>query len=97
MKENIIVEKTFRFSLDIISLYKDLQEQREFVLSKQLLRSGTGIGANVSEATAGQSKKDFIAKMIQEILDSVVREILDFSSRLESIWTRNGNDLSLRS
>jgi four helix bundle protein len=63
MKENIIVEKTFYFSLDIIALYKNLQEQREFVLSKQLLRSGTGIGANVSEATAGQSKKDFIAKM----------------------------------
>ena len=63
MKENIIVDKTFRFSLDIIALCKSLQEQREYVLSKQLFRSGTGIGANVAEATAGQSKKDFIAKM----------------------------------
>ncbi|MFA6470335.1 MAG: four helix bundle protein [Bacteroidota bacterium] len=63
MKQNIIVEKTFQFSLDIIALYKILQEQHEYVLSKQLFRSGTSIGANVAEATAGQTKKDFTAKM----------------------------------
>ena len=62
MKENVIVEKTFEFSLDIIELYKQLKK-KEFILSKQLFRSGTSIGANVREATAGQTKKDFITKM----------------------------------
>ena len=63
MKENIIVNKTFQISLEIITLYKRLLEQHEYILSKQLFRSGTSIGANVAEATAGQTKKDFIAKM----------------------------------
>lgn len=61
--ENKILEMTFDFSLQIISLYKILIEKKEFVLSKQLLRSATSVGANVEEATAAQSKKDFIAKM----------------------------------
>ena len=63
MKENLIQEKSFQFALDIIELYKILIDSKEFVLSKQLLRSGTSIGANVEEATAAQSKRDFIAKM----------------------------------
>jgi len=63
MKENIVIEMTFQFSLKIISLYKILTEQKEFVISKQLLRCGTSIGANVEEANAAQTKKDFIAKM----------------------------------
>ncbi|WP_291114335.1 four helix bundle protein [Flavobacterium sp. UBA6135] len=62
-KENIIVTKSFDFALVIIELYKQLAEQKEFVISKQLLRSGTSIGANVQEATAAISKKDFTAKM----------------------------------
>lgn len=62
-KENIIIDKTFKFSLDIISLFKELQNEREYILSKQLLRSATSIGANVEEASAAQSKKDFINKM----------------------------------
>jgi len=62
-KENIIIDKTFKFSLDIISLYKKLQNEKEYILSKQLLRSATSIGANVEEALAAQSKKDFINKM----------------------------------
>jgi four helix bundle protein len=49
--------------LSIIDLYKSLVAEREYVLSKQLLRSGTSIGANVSEAAAAQSRKDFISKM----------------------------------
>lgn len=61
--ENIIVDKTFKFSLDIISLFKKLQQEREFIISKQLLKSATSIGANVEEATAAQSKRDFISKM----------------------------------
>ncbi len=63
MKENIILELSFSFSLKIISLYKILSEQKEYVLSKQLLRSATSIGANIEEANAAQTKKDFIAKM----------------------------------
>ena len=59
-KENIILDKSFDFALQIIELYKQLITEKEFVLSKQLLRSGTSIGANVEEATAAISKKDFI-------------------------------------
>ena len=63
MKQNIIKEKSFNFALDIINLYKDLATQKEYIISKQLLRSGTSIGANIEEASAAQTKKDFIAKM----------------------------------
>jgi four helix bundle protein len=62
-KENIILERSFEFALKIIELYRQMAEQKEFVLSKQILRSGTSIGANVEEASAGYSKKDFAAKM----------------------------------
>jgi len=62
-KESIIQTRTFNYSLDIIELYKFLSSQKEFVLSKQILRSGTSIGANVEEATAAISKKEFISKM----------------------------------
>jgi len=61
--ESIIKGKSFAFALEIIHLYRALMEQRKYVLSKQLLRSGTSIGANIEEATAGQSRKDFLAKM----------------------------------
>ena len=54
---------SFGFSLQIIGLYKLMIDRKEFVLSKQLLRSATSIGANVEEAMAAQSRKDFIAKM----------------------------------
>ncbi len=64
MKENIILDRTFQFALDIVNLYKRLVEQKEYVLSKQLLRSATSIGANVEEAMAGHSRKDFLAKMV---------------------------------
>ena len=64
MKENIIQEKTFRFAVRIIKLYKYLiGEHREFVLSKQILRSGTSIGANIEESIGGQSDKDFLHKV----------------------------------
>ena len=64
MKENIIQSKSYAFALNIISLYKTLiSEKKEFVLSKQLLRSGTSIGANVEEALAASSKADFINKL----------------------------------
>ncbi len=63
MPESIIEQKSFEFALEIIDLYSRLQEQREYVISKQLLRSATSIGANVEEASGGQSTKDFLAKM----------------------------------
>ena len=63
-KENIIIDKTFEFSLRIIELYKYLTiEKKEYILSKQLLKSATSIGANVEEAIAAQSRKDFLSKM----------------------------------
>ena len=64
MKENVIREKSYVFALRMIKAYKFLtQEQREFVLSKQVLRSGTSIGALVKEAEHAQSRADFINKM----------------------------------
>jgi four helix bundle protein len=62
-KPNIIKDKTYKFALDIIKIYQQMINQNEFILSKQLVRSGTSIGANVEEATAAQSRKDFISKM----------------------------------
>jgi four helix bundle protein len=62
-KDNVVLNKSFDFALEIIELYKILKSKNEFVISKQLLRSGTSIGANVEEATAAQSKKDFTTKM----------------------------------
>lgn len=61
--KNVIQEKAYNFALSIIDLYKKMEIQNEYTLSKQLLRSGTSIGANVEEASAAQSKKDFISKM----------------------------------
>ena len=64
MSENIISKKSFDLAVRTVNLYKHLTaEKKEFVLSKQLLRSGTSIGANVSEAERGQSKADFNAKL----------------------------------
>ena len=62
-KENIIVSKSYSFALDIIGLYKFLIEKKEFVMSKQILRSGTSIGANIHEAVASESKKDFVHRL----------------------------------
>lgn len=60
----VILDKSFDFAVRIVNLYKYLyNDKKEFVLSKQLLRSGTSIGANINEAQAGQSKADFISKM----------------------------------
>lgn len=62
--DNIIAEKSKQFAIRIVNLYKYLlKEKKEFILSKQLVRSGTSIGANVAEAICAISKKDFTAKM----------------------------------
>ena len=64
MKENILIDKSIDFAARIIKLTKLLDEQRkEHIISKQILRSGTSIGANINEAQYGQSKADFIAKL----------------------------------
>ena len=62
-KKNIIKDKSFAFAIEIVELYKVLVERKEFVLSKQMLRSGTSIGANIREAEHAQSKADFIHKL----------------------------------
>lgn len=64
MKENIIQIKNYAFAVRIVKVYQHLcEEKKEYVLSKQLLRSGTSIGANIEEAIGGQSGKDFYAKL----------------------------------
>lgn len=63
-QDNLILDKSFAFAVRVVKLYKFLcDEKKEYILSKQLLRCGTSIGANINEAQAGQSKADFIAKM----------------------------------
>ena len=64
MKENILIDKSIDFAARIIKLRKFLEEkQKEHIISKQIVRSGTSIGANIHEAQYGNSKADFIAKL----------------------------------
>lgn len=64
MKENVVREKSFDFALRIVKMYRYLVEnKKEFVLSKQVLRAGTAIGANVEEACQAESKPDFVHKL----------------------------------
>ena len=63
-KDNVLIEKSFKFAIRIVNLYKHLtSNKKESILSKQLLRCGTSIGANIYEAQDAQSKADFIAKL----------------------------------
>ncbi|RLD73133.1 MAG: four helix bundle protein [Bacteroidetes bacterium] len=62
-KQNVIQEKSFKFAIEIIKLYKVLKSQHEYDLARQVLRSGTSIGANIEESIAAQSKKDFLSKV----------------------------------
>jgi four helix bundle protein len=63
-QDNVVQEKSYRFSLRVVRLYQHLTaEKKEFVLSKQILKSGTSIGANIEEAIGGQTRKDFFAKI----------------------------------
>lgn len=62
--DNIVQHKSFAFAIRIVNLYKFLTtEKKEFILSKQLLRSGTSVGANIEESIEGQSEKDFVSKL----------------------------------
>ncbi len=62
MSTSLVYERSFDFALEIVMLYQCLQANKEFIISKQLLRSGTSIGANLSESLSAQSKKDFLHK-----------------------------------
>ena len=64
MKQNVLQEKSYAFALRIVKTYQFLcSEKKEYVLSKQLMRAGTSVGANVEEAIGGQSDKDFLSKI----------------------------------
>ena len=74
-RENVLRVKSYSFALRIVKAYKYLiAEKKEFVLSKQLLRSGTSIGANIAEANQGQSRPDFISKLSIALKESVETE-----------------------
>ncbi len=75
MAKSIVKEKSFLFAIRVVNLYRYLcDEKREYVLSKQFLRSGTSIGANVAEAIGGISRKDFSAKMYIAYKESLETE-----------------------
>jgi four helix bundle protein len=85
MAESIIREKSFAFALQTIALYRKLQDERKYVISRQLLKSGTSVGANVEEAVAAQSRNDFLSKMAiasKEARETRYRLILLKESRL---------------
>jgi four helix bundle protein len=64
MKENVVLNKSYKFALNVIEVYKELVNgKKEYVLSKQFLKSGTSIGANLEESSGGQSDKDFYTKI----------------------------------
>jgi len=86
IKKSIIQEKSYQFALEIIKAYLELiKVNKEYILSKQLVKSGTSIGANVEEALGGQSKRDFIAKM------SIAKK----EARETNYWLRLLNDSSI--
>lgn len=71
MSSSIIKEKSFNFAVKIVGLYKKLIDEKEFIISKQIIRSGTSIGANIEEALQGQSKADFVAKLSISLKEAV--------------------------
>ena len=89
MPKDKISDLSFKFALRIIELYRFLAKNNEYVVSKQLLRSGTSIGANVQEASAACSKKDFILKMT--IASKEARETKYWLSLLHQSQMVKGN------
>lgn len=74
-KENVIKDKSYAFAIRIVKACRHIaQEQKEFVLSKQLLRSGTSIGANITEANQAQSRSDFVSKCSIALKEAVETE-----------------------
>ncbi len=98
MQPRPLQEKSYSFSLRIIATCRELQSKREYILSKQLLRSGTSIGANIEEAQLAQSRKDFVNKLhiaakeayetrywLRLLRDSTLLEVTDASALLLSV------------
>ena len=81
-EKSLIKKRTYAFALKIIDLHKMLTAKNEYVLSKQLLKAGTSIGANVEEALAGQSRADFLSKM----------SIASKEARESNYWLRLNRD-----
>jgi four helix bundle protein len=74
-KENVLKTKSYDFAIRIVKAYRHIvSETKEFVLSKQLLRAGTSVGANVAEANQGQSKPDFVNKLSISLKEAVETE-----------------------
>lgn len=72
-KESIVYDKAYSLAIDIVNVYKGLNDNREYILSKQLLKSGTSIGANIAEANGAISHADFSSKMsiaYKEVLET---------------------------
>ena len=97
-KPNIIKEKSYQFAVEVTRLYKALQVQNEYVLSRQLVKAGTSIGANVEEATSAKSGKNFYTKMaiatkdarearywLRLLKDSKTYDKIDFSGSLKKV------------
>lgn len=91
MSVSIVESKSFDFAIKVYKLYKVLtDEKKEYILSKQLLRAGTSIGANVAEAQRGQSKKDFTAKMCIALKEASETEY--WLKLLTAVGVLNEND-----
>lgn len=94
MRKNILKDKSYKFSIEIINLYKKtLIPQKEYVLSKQILRSGTSVWANIYEAEFGQSRADFVHKIsiaLKEANESLYRlDLLSETWYIENSVYRN--------
>lgn len=87
MKENKLAELSMEFSVDIINLVKHLKSKHESVISNQIGRSGTSIGANIYEAKYAQGKKDFISKM-----EIALKEASETGYWLELLYKTNNID-----
>jgi four helix bundle protein len=97
VRENIIKTKSFDFSVKIVNLYKSISGQKkEFVLSRQLLRSGTSIGAMIREAEQAESKADFIHKMAIALKEANETDYwLDLLKETDYISTLEYNDIKV--
>jgi four helix bundle protein len=74
VKKSLVYEKAFKFSIRMVKLFQYLQDKKEYVMSKQIVRSGTSIGANIKEALYAQTKKDFAYKMNVALKESAETE-----------------------
>jgi len=96
-KENIIADESKKFAIRIVKLYQFLTtEKKEFVLSKQLLRSGTSIGANVREGIYGQTRPDFHSKLTIALKEAAETEYwLDLLAETDYITKEQHNNIAI--